>query len=81
MPLFMLWLLILILGYSCVFVNTEDMLNEAVKTLDLSITREQIDFFVFDVTTDGYTNIKSNNRSIVYKENKSDYYSIWLRAI
>ena len=68
-----------ILGYSSVLVNIGDMLNEAVKTLDLAIKREYIDFFIFDLTPDGYTNIRSNNQSLLYKENKLNYYNIWFR--
>ena len=66
-----------ILGYSSVFVNIGDMLDQAIKTLDLAIKREYVDFFLFDLTSDGYTNIQSNNLSLLYKENKSKYSNIW----
>lgn len=64
-------------GYSSVIIHIGDIFDEAAKNLDLSVGRDEIDFFAFDLTNDGYTNILANNISLLYKENKVEYNNIW----
>lgn len=66
-----------ILGYSSALIHIGNILDEATRNIDLDINRNDIDFFAFDLTTDGFTNVKDNNVSLLYKENKMEYTDIW----
>lgn len=67
-----------ILGYSSVIIHIGNIFSEA--TNNIGINRNDIDFFVFDSTLDNFTNIQSNNISLLYKENESEYNNIWILA-
>ena len=66
-----------IFGYSSALIRVGDILDETFKYVNFDINRQDIDMFVFDITIDDYVNIKKNNISLLYKENKKEYENIW----
>lgn len=66
-----------IVGIMMAIVNVNDVLTSAINDLELDITRNDIDIFIFDVTNDGYVTEKENNRSLIYKEVSKEYEDIW----
>jgi signal transduction histidine kinase len=62
-------------GYSALVIRLETIIN---KTLIANLfDRRNVYMTMFDVTEDGYTNVMSNNISLLYKENLKQYHNVW----
>jgi CHASE1-domain containing sensor protein len=66
-----------VFGYASGLANIHDIIDVAIDSFNADLNRNDIDFFVFDITQDGISNNKTFNFSLMYKENKEEYISIW----
>lgn len=68
-----------VIGISVITVLIEKALNNGVNALNFTLSRDDVDVIVFDITDDGLANNKSLNISMLYKENKQKYNDIWFQ--
>lgn len=65
------------IGIASAYIRVGDILQGAIDNLGLTITDNDIDIFVFDVTNDNYTINSDKNHSLIHRKNKPEYQSIW----
>lgn len=65
-----------IYGAALITMRTGDIFNYAIDKLNISVQRNDMDLFVFDITDDLGTN-HTRNLSLLYHENKDEYSKIW----
>ena len=68
-----------VIGISVITVLIEKALNNGVNVLNFTLSRDDVDVLVFDITDDGFANNKLLNVSLLYKENKNTYDHIWFQ--
>ncbi|XWV25126.1 histidine kinase [Tupanvirus deep ocean] len=66
-----------IMGISSALVRLGDIVINSIDNIDIAVTENDLDIFVFDITNDGYVNNYKNNVSLLYKNNMEAYKDVW----
>lgn len=62
-------------GYAALIIRLETIIKKTL--ISLQFERQNVDVTMFDITADGYTNVVSNNISLLYKEKSKQYSNVW----
>ena len=62
-------------GLMWAIIHLNDLATYAIQSMD--VERNDIEMLIFDVSEDGFANNKTNNISLLYKENSEQYKYIW----